>query len=539
MVRFAWNACCPTSRLVRIVRVCFSPLFRREAPSFRAGRNCVPLFDYYARNVIIIGMTQKVCIERVEVRGAAPYLGMCVDTVGREMPVWSDNPQVVLDWLCDAWRCRYNQLRTRRMKWNRDRSELVPLGAVVDSRTDRQVREQCSWLASVPAMVLQSPNRIENTDWWAANKRRKTLKKQHRYPGMMPRFKSHKTDPMFVCWYNKGANAVFHRLNKHHGVVVISGQNSKEHSLPGQGCRYEIRIRVRLSQEIRPYTSIGVHPKAGYLVFVNDPLPIPRKRTGLETGIDRGCVHSLALSDGSFIDLPKNRLEKIDREIRRRQKAQARRVRQSGLSAKEYVRGGHHSNRYMQEQKRISRLYRQAHNIIDDFQQQVSRRLVSKYDLIVLEDLNLTGMGRKAKPAPDLLHPGRFLPNGQAAKRGLNHALRSASMGGIRQKLEYKTKRAYASSLLLVNPAYTSQQCSQCGHTCRENRESQAVFHCTQCGLMLNADTNAAINILQRGHEVLISGMGEAGRGNTAPDVRGEHIAENAAVSKHEPTASH
>lgn len=73
-------------------------------------------------------MTQKVCIERVEVRGAAPYLGMCVDVEGCEMPVWSDDPRVVLDWLCDAWRCRYNQLRTRRMKWNRGRSELVPLG---------------------------------------------------------------------------------------------------------------------------------------------------------------------------------------------------------------------------------------------------------------------------------------------------------------------------------------------------------------------------------------------------------------------------
>ena len=35
------------------------------------------------------------------------------------------------------------------------------------------------------------------------------------------------------------------------------------------------------------------------------PVAHPRKRTGLETGIDRGCVHSLALSDGSFIDLPK------------------------------------------------------------------------------------------------------------------------------------------------------------------------------------------------------------------------------------------
>lgn len=337
----------------------------------------------------------------------------------------------------------------------------------------------------------------------------------------------------------RGANAVFHKLNRRHGVVVISGQNSKEHSLPGRGCRFEICIRVRLSQEIRPYTSIGVHPKAGYLVFVNDPLPIPRKRTGLETGIDRGCVHSLALADGSFIDLPKNPLEKIDREIRRRQKAQARRVRQSGLSAKEYMRGGHRSNRYVQEQKQISRLYRQAHRIIDDFQQQVSHRLVSEYDLIVLEDLNLQGMSRKAKPVPDPLHPGRFLPNGQAAKRGLNHALRSASMGGIRQKLEYKTQRAYASSLLLVNPAYTSQQCSQCGHTCKKNRESQAEFHCTKCGLKLNADTNAAINILQRGHQQLISGTDEAGRGNTASDIQDKNIAKDAAALKREPTASH
>ena len=203
------------------------------------------------------------------------------------------------------------------------------------------------------------------------------------------------------------------------------------------------------------------------------------------------------------------------------------------------MRDGHQSNRYKEEQKRIGRLYRQAHRIIDDFQQQVSHRLVSKYDLIVLEDLNLQGMSRKAKPVPDPLHPGRFLSNGQAAKRGLNHALRSASMGGIRQKLEYKTQRAYASSILLVNPAYTSQQCSRCGHTCKENRESQAVFHCTRCGLMMNADHNAAINILQRGHETFISGMDEAGRGNTASDIQGKNLAKDAAVRKRKPTASH
>lgn len=423
------------------------------------------------------------------------------------------------------------------MKWNRDKSVLVPIGDVVDERTDKQVRRDCSWMAALPAMVLQSPNRIENTDWWAANKRRKTLKKKHRYPGMMPRFKKRGRDRMFVCWYNNGANALFRKLNKHHGEVVIKGQNPVVCRLEGDGCRFSIIIRVRLSQEIRPYTSVGVNWTKRTIVFVNDPLPIARKRTGSETGIDRGCVHNLALSDGSFLDLPKARLARIDKEIRRRQKAQARRVNQSGMDAKSYVRGHHESNRYLKEKRRISRLYKRAHDIINDFQQQASTRLVRDYDLIVLEDLNLQGMGRKTKPVPDPLRPGRWLKNGQAAKCGLNHALRSASMGGLKQKIEYKSKRAYASSLLLVNPAYTSQQCSRCGHTTRENRESQAVFHCHQCGHTMNADTNAAINILRKGRQQLISGIDEAGRDITMQDDANRNPA-NTAIASRKPTAS-
>lgn len=481
-------------------------------------------------------MSQKVRIERVEVRGAAPFLGMCADASGDMIPVWSDEPAVVLDWLCDAWRCRYNQLRSRRMKWNRGKSMLVPIGPNVDLRSDREVRAQCSWMASVPAMILQSPNRIENTDWWAANKRRKTLKKKHRYPGSMPRFKDRSVDPMFVCWYNKGVNAKFTKFNRTHGMLVIKGQNSKANSLPSQGCRYEIRIHVRLSEDIRPYTSVGVHPKTGYVVFVNDPMPVERRRTGLETGVDRGCVHNLALSDGTMIDLPKEKLERIDREIRRRQKAQARRIQSSGVDTKTYAKT-RKSNRYRKEQANIRRLYEKAHRIIDDFQQKTTTSLVRDYDLIVLEDLNLTGMSHKAKPIPDPLQPGRWLPNGQAAKRGLNHALRSACMGGIRTKLEYKTQRAYASTLILVNPAYTSQQCSRCGHTSSQNRESQADFHCLNCGLTLNADHNAAINILHRGQQQQTTGVDDAGRGNATSDMEGNNLADHAAAQKRKPTA--
>lgn len=53
--------------------------------------------------------------------------------------------------------------------------------------------------------------------------------------------------------------------------------------------------------------------------------------------------------------------------------------------------------------------------------------------------------------------------------------------------------------LILVNPAYTSQTCSECGYCDSRNRESQADFECKQCHMSMNADLNAANNILKRG----------------------------------------
>ncbi len=442
-------------------------------------------------------MSQKVVIERVQVRGAIPYLGTNTTEDGQQVPLYSSNPDIVMRWLCDGWRCRYNQLRSRRQKWDKTKQSLVPLGNEPDMRTDRQARVECSWLAAIPAMVLQSPNRIENTDWWSANKRRKTLRKQHRNAGMMPRFKSRADDLYFVCWHNKGANANWRQFNKHHGEIVITGQNPKAVNLAGQPCRYRIHIRVRVSQSIRDYTSIGVNWTRKTVVFINEPLPIARERTNRMVGLDRGVAHTLATSDGGFIDLPKARLARIDREIRRRQKAQARRVKLSGEPVNEYRR--HASRAYRRTQAQIAGLYAKAHRIIDDWQHKTTTALVRAYDLIAIEDLNLQGMTRRAKAKPDPNDAGRFLPNGQAAKRGLNHSLRTAALGGLASKLEYKTKAAAHSRLVLVNPAYTSQTCSKCGHCAKENRESQAVFQCQQCHAHMNADVNAAINILNRG----------------------------------------
>ena len=60
--------------------------------------------------------------------------------------------------------------------------------------------------------------------------------------------------------------------------------------------------------------------------------------------------------------------------------------------------------------------------------------------------------------------------------------------------IEYKAERE-GIKVRYVDPAYTSQTCSKCGHVDKENRPTQAKFKCVNCGLELNADHNASINI--------------------------------------------
>lgn len=64
----------------------------------------------------------------------------------------------------------------------------------------------------------------------------------------------------------------------------------------------------------------------------------------------------------------------------------------------------------------------------------------------------------------------------------------------LQTMIEYKAEREDI-KVRYVNPAYTSQTCSKCGHVDKENRKTQAQFECVKCGFKLNADHNASINI--------------------------------------------
>ena len=422
--------------------------------------------------------------------GAPVFLG--TDRAGT--PRWSANPERVAEWLCDGWRARFNQhraVRTRRtypLDTGVDRwwtlFEEHPLGGdhVREPGTDRQAREQFAFLRSIPSVVLHSAEREENASWYAGLRRKKTR------GGAIPGFKKRHEDMSFVCYRNNGTahNAVFTRTGRSSGVVVITGANKASDVKPvTRGCHWRLTLHVRVpkSMPIRPYTSVRVDWKHRTLVFVNTPLPIERVSTGAVVGLDAGVAHTLTTSDGAFLDMPgvpqaqAEHSLKLQRDLARKDRVNKKRGGRRAMYA---------SHRRERVRAELARMRAREARACEDWIHKTTTQLVRDHDVIVLEDLNVAGMTRAAH--------GR----GRAAKAGLNRGIQAGRWGRIREVLSYKCALAGV-HLVVVNPAYTSQTCPQCGNIAKENRESQAVFHCVNCGHEDNADINAARNILTRG----------------------------------------
>ena len=445
-------------------------------------------------------MSQVVKITKVSVKGATPYLGD--RDADSSQPIFSKSPHQVMEWLCAAWRKRFNDHRSQRKKHGKNKV-LLPIGDTVVNMTDKQAREEHSFLRAVPTLVLQSPEQLEAKEWFAAATRRKTLRESGRNPGKMPKFKScKKHDHTFTCWFNGGRNARFEKVGRRTGIVSITGQNPKGKKLPGdKGQRFVIRIHVRLSQEIRPYTSVQVNWTKKQLVFINEPLAIaPRveRGQGSTTGVDRGAVVLSADVQGNLDRLPWDTITKLDTKVRRLQRSQERSAKEQGFSsAHEAKKAGKQSKSAARRDAKIAKTKAKISRIVEDTQHKVSRRLVENHDVVAIEKLNLAGMSKRARAKVDPNNPGEFLPNGQTAKRALNRKLRLSALAQFGEFIHYKA-RLSGCQVVEVNPRNTSRHCSSCGHVAQENRESQAVFLCKKCGFSDNADHNAAINILDR-----------------------------------------
>ncbi|WP_306316098.1 zinc ribbon domain-containing protein [Mycobacterium ostraviense] len=104
-------------------------------------------------------------------------------------------------------------------------------------------------------------------------------------------------------------------------------------------------------------------------------------------------------------------------------------------------------------------------------------------------------MMRRPKPKPDPDNRGAFLPNGAAAKTGLNRGLADAGLGEMFRQLDYKT-RCYGSHLVKADRWLpSSKMCSGCGVVKTKLHLAERGYHCQHCGLVIDRDRNAAINL--------------------------------------------
>lgn len=137
---------------------------------------------------------------------------------------------------------------------------------------------------------------------------------------------------------------------------------------------------------------------------------------------------------------------------------------------------------------KLAKKHLKIKNKRNDFLHKISNKL-SENQTIKVEDLKVKNMSKKAKGSINN-------PNMRAsAKAGLNRSILQQSWEKFFELLEYKLKRN-GGELIKVNPQYTSQKCSKCGHISKENRLKQEQFICIKCNHKANADYNASINIL-------------------------------------------
>jgi putative transposase len=209
--------------------------------------------------------------------------------------------------------------------------------------------------------------------------------------------------------------------------------------------------------------------------------------TGEVLGIDVGIASFATTSQGDHIDNPNSGRNAADK-LAGAQRVLARKKRGSNnrRDARETVAKGH---RKIANQRR-------------DFHHKTARQPVGSYDVIAVEVLTIANMVKRPKPRPDPDCPGSYLPNGAAAKAGLNRSISDAGWGAFVTILCAKAEEA-GRTVIGVDPRHTSDRCGRCGHTAKENRVSQAVFRCQACSYSAHADEHAATNILRAGLALL------------------------------------
>jgi putative transposase len=190
-----------------------------------------------------------------------------------------------------------------------------------------------------------------------------------------------------------------------------------------------------------------------------EPKPLPENCE--QIGVDVGLKHFAVLSNGEQIKNPRY-FESTQKRLRVAQRRVSRRKK-----------GG---NRRRKAIEQLRKIHSKIKNQRADFQHKESRKIVNRFGLIAVEDLNISGLTRSK----------------------LSKQINDAGWSGFLEKLAYKAESA-GREFVKVNPRNTSQNCSGCEVKVSKSL-SQRIHKCDSCGLIMDRDENAAINILKLGN---------------------------------------
>ncbi|MGK0289338.1 MAG: putative transposase, partial [bacterium] len=195
-------------------------------------------------------------------------------------------------------------------------------------------------------------------------------------------------------------------------------------------------------------------------------------------GIDLGLIDFFYTSDGDVVKAPRflrkseARLKKLQTQLSKTKKR---------------------TPKYFKILNALQKVHYKIKCQRTDFLHKQANFLLSISDLIVHEDLDIMNMMRKRKKASNPLEAKQ--------NTGRNKSISDVGWSKFLKILAYKAEEL-GTKVVAIDPSYTSQDCSGCGERI-EKSLSTRTHHCHVCGLSMNRDLNAALNILRLGLESL------------------------------------
>jgi len=190
-------------------------------------------------------------------------------------------------------------------------------------------------------------------------------------------------------------------------------------------------------------------------------------------GIDLGVKDLAIVSCGNefitFKNINKiNKIKKINKQLKHAQRKVSKKYHKNGNYKK--------SNNILKTEKRVKQLYNKLSNIRKNYIHQITRQLVNMLPKrIVMEDLNVSGMMKN---------------------KHLSKAIAEQCFYEFRRQMEYKCEE-YGIEFILADRFYPSSKlCSNCGFKDKDLKLKDRIYKCNNCGLVIDRDQNASINLM-------------------------------------------